>query len=119
MRLPGYVPLSLLHLAELQSARCPEWGLTTARAASPQNSLTGRTQVGFKAVGVQVGGPMEGWVGVKERNLGGECENSGWEVTAGKKGMYPQAAAGGWGFPAPAMHCAFCRGPAVKGQNGG
>lgn len=60
MQLPGYVSLSLLYLVELRSARCPEWGLTTARASGSQSSLTGRTQVGFKAVGLW---GMEGWVG--------------------------------------------------------
>lgn len=32
---------------------------------------------------------MQGWVGTGERSFGGECENSGQELPAGEKGMYP------------------------------
>lgn len=45
--------------------------------------------MGFKAVGVGWGGEMEGWGGAGERSFGGEHENSGREVPAGEKEMYP------------------------------
>lgn len=61
---------------------------------------------------------MGGWIGAGERSFGDDCENSGREVPAGEKGVYPtdtQAAAGGCDFPAPVLHRTHCRGPAGKG----
>lgn len=60
---------------------------------------------------------MEGWGGAGERSFGGEHENSGREVPAGEKEMYPprQLLVDVASLLLPCMHCAHCRGPAVKG----